>query len=214
MNIIVILPDMRKLLILLLALITLQASAQVEKAAINELLFKQGGLLYNHAGYGVSIGVVKGNRVFYVAAGQRAGHLPVDEHTLFEIGSVTKTFTALLLADQIVSGRANRNTYMDAWLPPRFQLAPKLQRRVKLTDLASHQSGLPNLSNDEYIKTLYEQNPAQPFSMVTPAYIYQLLITTKKLKDYGQYQYNNYAYALLGQFQVAVTKARFEQTLC
>ncbi len=190
---------MKKLLFFVLLLITCTVYAQVEKAAINELLFKQGGLLYEHAGYGVSIGVIKGKKVFFIAAGQRAGrHLPVDSNTLFEIGSVTKTFTALLLAQQIESGRISKNAYIDEYLPAAVKLQPGLRHKIKLTDLASHQSGLPNLSNDDYIQDLFKQKPEQPFSVVNSAYLYQVLTATPNLKGYGTYQYSNYGFALLG----------------
>src|SRR5205823_12176701 len=114
--------------------------------------------------------------------GKRAGQrLPIDNNTLFEIGSVTKTFTGLLLAQQMVSGKMKQNAFIDNYLPAHFTLQPKLRHQIKLTDLASHQSGLPNLSNDDYIKDLFKQNPAQPFSLVSSDYIYQLLSSTKKL---------------------------------
>ena len=180
----------------------LRAQAQVEKADINELLFKQGGLLYEHAEYGVSIGIVKGKQVFFINAGRRAGRkAPVDSATLFEIGSVTKTFTGLMLAEQMVGGNIKQDSYIDAYLPPHFILQTRLQHKIKLTDLASHQSGLPNLSNghDPYLQDLTKQNPAQPFSLVNTNYIYKVLSETKSLSGYGDYQYNNYAYALLGQ---------------
>jgi CubicO group peptidase (beta-lactamase class C family) len=205
---------MKKVLLFILTVISLNTSAQVEKAMVNELLFKQDGLLYNHAEYGVSIGIVKGNKVFYIASGKRAGaKKPIDQHTLFEVGSVTKTFTGLLLAQQIVNKHISSNAYMDAYLPPHFNLAPELQHQVKITDLASHQSGLPNLSNDEYISDLFKQNPEQPFSLVSPAYIYQVLKGTKSLKEYHEYHYNNYAYALLGLLLQNATRQSYDQLL-
>ncbi|WP_460680514.1 serine hydrolase domain-containing protein [Mucilaginibacter koreensis] len=205
---------MKKILFSIFAVITLTAHAQVEKAEINELLFKQGGLLYTHADYGVSIGVVKGNKTFYITTGKRAGSKKaIDQNTLFEVGSVTKTFTGLLLAQQIAGKHISANAYMDAYLPPHFNLAPKLQHQVKLTDLASHQSGLPNLSNDEYINDLFKQNPSQPFSLVNPGYIYQVLKRTKELDGHHDYHYNNYAYALLGLLLQNATHQSYEQLL-
>ncbi len=194
---------MKKLLLLLLILVTIKAQAQTEEARLKELLFGHSlfhkSPLYKHDDYGVSIGIINGRHIYFIHSGRQAGSdLPVDSATLFEVGSVTKTFTGLLLAQQMVNHRIRQNAYMDAYLPAQVKLHPDLRRRVKITDLASHQSGLPNLSNDEYINALFKQNPVQPFSLTTPAYIYQILNKTTALNGYGTYQYNNYAYALLG----------------
>lgn len=202
------------LLFTLLLFVSLASRAQVEKADINELLFQQGGLLYEHAEYGVSIGVIEGNKIFFISSGRRMGaKLPVDNNTVFEVGPVTKTFTGLLLAQQIILGRIKQNSYIDAYLPPRFSLSARLRNKIKLTDLASYQSGLPNLINDSYIQDLLKQNPEQPYSGVSASYVYQLLSNTQKLNSYGSYEYNNYAYALLGLLLQNANKQTYAQLL-
>ena len=77
-------------------------------------------------------------------------------------------------------------------------LRPGLRHRVKLTDLASHQSGLPNLSNDRYIQALFDRDPVQPFRFVSSAYLFHILGETAVLQAPGTYHYNNFAFSLLG----------------
>lgn len=59
---------------------------------------------------GVSIGVLKAGQVHYYHYGEKEKGKPglPDEHTLYEIGSVTKTFTALLLAEAVVNGKVTK----------------------------------------------------------------------------------------------------------
>src|SRR3712207_71288 len=78
----------------------------------------------------VSIAVVDGATVTYAGFG-------ADEHTEYEIGSITKTFTAALLADAIQRGEVTADTKVGA-LP----LGAAPAANVTLAELASHRSGL------------------------------------------------------------------------
>ena len=124
--------------------------------------------------------------------------MPIDSTTLFEIGSITKTFTALLLAREQEQGSLASSAYLEAVLPTSVRLRPGLRHRVTLTAMASHQSGLPNLSNDHYIQSLFDQDPIQPFHLVTRDYLFKVLGETDSLQAPGTYHYNNFAFSLLG----------------
>jgi D-alanyl-D-alanine-carboxypeptidase/D-alanyl-D-alanine-endopeptidase len=76
----------------------------------------------------------------------RFGHddaRPVDGETLFEIGSVTKVFTALLLADMVRRGEVALSDPVSKYLPPGITLAAPDGRSITLEDLATHTAGLP-----------------------------------------------------------------------
>src|ERR671932_968526 len=79
----------------------------------------------------VSIAVVDGSTVTYVNFG-------AHEDTEYEIGSITKTFTGLLLADAIERGEVTADTHLGALLP----LGGAPVADVTLAELASHRSGL------------------------------------------------------------------------
>jgi CubicO group peptidase (beta-lactamase class C family) len=64
---------------------------------------------------------------------------PIDERTAFEIGSVTKTFTALLLAQLVVAGEVTLEDPVSRYLPD-VQLGS-----ATLLDLATHHAGIPRL---------------------------------------------------------------------
>ena len=75
----------------------------------------------------------------------------VTGDTLFEVGSITKTFTTLLLADMVIKGEVKLDDPVERWLP-QGMLGLKLRDHtgapIRLVDLATHRSGLPRLPNN------------------------------------------------------------------
>lgn len=188
------------LLVLILLSLSLPSWAQKATTRLDSLLYGQHGIQARYPAVGLSIGVVRGSEVAYYAIGntQPLQGVPLDSTTLFEIGSITKTFTGLLLAYEQETGGLPTGAYLESVLPATVHLRPGLRHRVRLTALASHQSGLPNLSNDRYIQALFDQDPIQPFHLVTRAYLYKVLSETDTLHAPGTYHYNNFAFSLLG----------------
>jgi serine-type D-Ala-D-Ala carboxypeptidase/endopeptidase len=83
-----------------------------------------------------------------VRGGQRASCCrllpaqPVDERSLFEIGSITKAFTGVLLADMVLRGDVALEDPLSRHLPGRH---PTWRyRQPTLLELATHRSGLAN----------------------------------------------------------------------
>jgi CubicO group peptidase (beta-lactamase class C family) len=67
--------------------------------------------------------------------------------SLFEIGSITKTFTGLLLAQMAVQGKLDLRDPVRELLPPGVAAAPK-GFEITLLDLATHHSGLPGMPDN------------------------------------------------------------------
>ena len=68
---------------------------------------------------------------------------PVHAATLFEIGSVTKTFTGLLLADAVVRGDVDLDTRLQDVVPAGVRVPSSGGVDISLEHLATHRSGLP-----------------------------------------------------------------------
>ena len=66
------------------------------------------------------------------------------DDTVFEIGSLTKVFTALILADMSARGEVALTDPVAKYLPASVRL-PQLHAPIKLLDLATYTSGLPNV---------------------------------------------------------------------
>ena len=84
-----------------------------------------------------------------------------DEHTIFEISSVSKTFAATLLADAVTRSAMSLDDPVNDYLEPKVRLASFRDRDIRLVDLAAHQSGLPNLP--EAVNSGNELNPYARF---------------------------------------------------
>ena len=67
----------------------------------------------------------------------------VDGDTLFELGSVTKTFTGLLLEDMVQRGQMNLDGAVAKYLPDSVTVPSRNGKEISLRHLVTHTSGLP-----------------------------------------------------------------------
>ncbi len=118
------------------------ASALTVEEAVNQYVAPMVGSV-NLPG-GVAVGVYHRGAIRYFNFGvaDRNGR-QVNERTIFEIGSVTKTFTAALLAEAANAGRINLTGSIVPYLPPSLTLQPAA-RAVTPLELATFTSGLPD----------------------------------------------------------------------
>jgi CubicO group peptidase (beta-lactamase class C family) len=95
---------------------------------------------------GIVVGQLAEDTITYGTAGARKKDGPaVDKDTLFEIGSITKVFTGILLADSVLKGRASLEDPIPKHLPKDLLAPDSALNQVTLLDLATHTSGLPRL---------------------------------------------------------------------
>jgi CubicO group peptidase (beta-lactamase class C family) len=109
---------------------------------------------YSDTSVGVSIGVVYYNpttneylrRLFYYGEKDRATHQPPDSNTVYQIGSVTKTFTAMVMAYMLRYNMANRWDLIQSYLPDTLRVPYWVNgtdtTRINLLELVTHFSGL------------------------------------------------------------------------
>lgn len=100
---------------------------------------------------GLAIGLVTGDRLVYgkgFGVRSKSGGLPVDTHTLFQIGSTTKAFLAATVAVAVDKGKLRWDDRIID-LEPAFQLKdPWVTREFRVFDLMAQRSGLPPYAND------------------------------------------------------------------
>ncbi|MEV4970735.1 serine hydrolase domain-containing protein [Streptomyces scopuliridis] len=94
----------------------------------------------------VAVALRQGDRRAIVTYGSTSHHggIPVTADTRFEIGSLTKCFTALLLAEQVARGEVAYGDPLARFLPPEALPRPRGGPITPL-HLATHTSGLPRL---------------------------------------------------------------------
>ena len=121
---------------------------------------------------------------------------PVDEHTVFEIGSVTKVFTALLLAVMAEAGEVALDEPL-AGLYPELTL-PVRGRPVTLADLATHSAGLPRLPPGLLRQGLRHRD--DPYASFADADVARALESVRLRAEPGtRVRYSNFGAGVLGQ---------------
>src|SRR6185503_11724327 len=100
-----------------------------------------------HDAVGLIVGVIEpaGRRLFVRGPAQVGNDDQVDGDTIFEIGSVSKVFTALALTDAAHRGELSLGDPVAKYLPGGSAMPQHGGKPVTLLDLATHTSGLPNM---------------------------------------------------------------------
>jgi D-alanyl-D-alanine-carboxypeptidase/D-alanyl-D-alanine-endopeptidase len=161
---------------------------------------------------GVAIAARHGeDRLLLVSGTVRRGGPPVGTDTRFELGSLTKTFTALLLADMVARGEVGYDDPVQRHLPP--GAAPHLSDEVTLTHLATHSAGLPGLPPGLLRSTLrsWYSNPYRAFSQQD--LIAALRRTRPRAQPGERVHYSNFGVALLGLLLTRAADRPFEELL-
>ena len=93
---------------------------------------------------GIVVGILDGDKRRIVAYGgaDKSGRAH-DGNTLFEIGSITKVFTNILLADMVQRGEVSLDDTVSRYLPAEVKVPSRNGKVITLLDLATASSGLP-----------------------------------------------------------------------
>jgi D-alanyl-D-alanine-carboxypeptidase/D-alanyl-D-alanine-endopeptidase len=125
---------------------------------------------------------------------------PVAPDGVFELGSITKAVTGLLLADAVLRGEVELDTTLDACLPG--------ARPLRLADLASHTAGLPRLPL-ALLRRVGFFNTTDPYAGTTVRELVDDLDRVRIRRP--RRRYSNFGAALLGQALAARARAPYEQ---
>lgn len=150
----------------------------------------------NGMSVGIVVGVVDaaGARYFAYGTTARSGGRPVDERTVYEIGSVTKVFTALALADMAVHGQVGLDDPVQRYLPDSVRVPSRSGRAITLRLLSAQRSGLPRMPDN-----FAPADPNDPFADYDVGRLYAFLNGYTLTRDPGAaYEYSNLGVGLLG----------------
>lgn len=145
---------------------------------------------------GIVVGVIEpsGRRVVSYGSLAKNDTRPLNGDTLFEIGSITKVFTSLLLADAVERGEVSLTDPVGKFLPAKVKVPERGGRAITLQDLATHTSGLPRLPTN-----MASKDAANPYADYSFEDLYTFLSTYQLTRDIGsQYEYSNLGGGLLG----------------
>ena len=159
---------------------------------------------------GIVVGVLdeKGPRVIAYGDTGAAERRPLTGDTVFEIGSVTKVFTALLLVDMARTRDLKLTDPVAKYLAKGTKVPERNGRSITLVDLATHTSGLPFMPDD--MPALADANG----SSYSKADLYRFIGAQTLQSDIGsQWDYSNLDYWLLQEAIATRGQADFEQLL-
>lgn len=159
---------------------------------------------------GVSVGYIKNGEVGFVNIGQmKADGKAVDENTVFEIGSVTKTFTALILADMAIKKEVELDRPVQGLLPLKVSVPKYGDEHITLRHLAKHNSGLPRMPNN-----FQPEDPQNPYADYTLEDLFEFLNGYKLPRAPGaSYEYSNLGAGLLGHALSYDTDKSYDELL-
>ena len=136
---------------------------------------------FDHKKCGMVIGLVDehGSRVFAGGKLDNGTNTEVTADSVFEIGSITKTFTVLLLQDMVARGQMNLDDPVAKYLPESVKAPIHDGREITLSNLAAQDSGLPHDPNNISSRLSSSENPLRklhrpgrlflPFELRAPA---------------------------------------------
>ncbi len=137
--------------------------------------------------------VVDGNRNHVYGFGKLANGKAPSADTIFQIGSITKTFTATLLAEAVDHHEVKLDTPV-AKLLPGFTIPSRNGKPITLGELAMQDSGLPRLPGNLDMANLHD-----PYADYDAAKLKDFLSKYKLQRDPGaSYEYSNLGVGLLG----------------
>ena len=122
------------------------------------------------------------------------GLTPMTPDTVFEIGSVSKVLTSLILAQLVLEGRVALEDPAQTHMPDDITLPQRDGRHISLRDLASHHSGLASVPD-----AILQARSDDPYASFSRADLAAYLADVTLARPPGQaFEYSNTGVALLG----------------
>ncbi len=167
-------------------------------------------LVENRVADGLSVGYIEGKHygIVHLGSSDRAGK-KADNLTVYELGSVSKVFTGLLLADAVARGDIELNEAADVANPAGIRLPSRDDRTINWIDLSIHRSGLPRLPANLPLTNL--TNPYRDYnSKRAAAFLNQYELPRQP----GESQeYSNFGVSVLGYLVAQKAGKTYQQLL-
>ncbi len=174
----------------------------VEKAA--------GPLVENRVADGLSVGYIEGKHWGIVHLGHSSrAKKKADNLTVYEVGSVSKVFTGLLLADAVVRGEIDLNAAAEVANPAGIRLPSRDGTSIKWIDLSTHRSGLPRLPGNLPLTNL--TNPYRDYDSKKAAAFLNQYELPRQPGD--TQEYSNFGGSVLGYLVAQNAGESYQQLL-
>jgi serine-type D-Ala-D-Ala carboxypeptidase/endopeptidase len=182
---------------------------------------------YSKGGVGLVAGIIDehGTRIISYGKPGKDSTQTVNGDSVFEIGSISKVFTATLLADMIERGEMRLDDPLAKYLPPSVKVPKRNGREITLKDLATHSSSLPRMPGNFVPTGVMVKSFLCPFckfdGVVADLWArysfedtYEALSDLRLKRDIGSlFEYSNWGVALLGNVLSLRTGTDYEALL-
>lgn len=180
----------------------------------------------NKTNAAIVVGLVDPNGTQFYGYGNmsNANPITVDKDTIFAIGSITKVFTTILLADMVNSGLVNLDDPIEKYFPPSVKAPTYNGQKITLENLATHTSGLPEFPGSHCVSNFNgtdDENSIQArlfFIECDKNYtfdqLYQDLSNTTLTSEPGlKFQYSTFGISLLGHILALKSGISYDRLL-
>ncbi|MEL7221379.1 MAG: serine hydrolase domain-containing protein [Bacteroidota bacterium] len=205
----------KQFIIILLALFLLglgtDTHAQNEFAEIEQLIDTY---VQTHDIPAISIGIVKDGTTTYINRGTyaRDNQRPVDEHALYQIASVSKTFTGAIVNQLIIDKKMDINESIITYLPDDYD--DKIKRKfseVTIQHVLRHRSGLPR--DSKVTRNMRKGNDPLIYNYTEDGFRTDLSRMRLQSTPGVKFSYSNFGYALLGYIAERVSGQSYDELL-
>ncbi len=202
---------MKKIVVLILTIVSLHQAIAQEAKIKEELKTYVKERVDLGLNPGISMAYLNSEKVSFFNYGKTKliEGQEVTESTVYEIGSITKVFTCIILADEVLKGRMKLDDPISKYLPESVSVPTFNGKEITLRHLATHTSALPRMPDNF--------NPADiknPFADYTVELLYEFLNNYKLTRDIGsQYEYSNLGMGLLGHILELHTGETYEELI-
>lgn len=156
---------------------------------------------------GVVVGVLRDGERHLLAYGEaeKGSGMPPTGDTLYEIGSITKVFTGVILADMVERGLVALDDPVQEYLPEGVKMPIVDDQPIRILRLATHTSGLPRLPDN-----MPFSDPFNPYKKYTRDLLFEFPGKHQLRRAPGQMEYSNLGMGLLGQLLAIKAGSTYE----
>jgi CubicO group peptidase (beta-lactamase class C family) len=156
----------------------------------------------------IAVGIIDAEGPRYYFFGTKTiGGAPVDEHTIYEIGSISKTFTGILLAKMVEEGKVSLDDPVQKYLPESVRMPKWKGQEITLGHLSDHTSSLPRLPAN-----LAPADISNPYADYKVEDLYAFLNSYELPRAIGSaFEYSNLAQGLLGHVLARSSGKSYEE---
>ncbi|MDW8296550.1 MAG: serine hydrolase [Raineya sp.] len=173
-----------------------------------------GYIMQNEGTVGASVAVLKGSKTYFYHYGEvkKDSKILPNEKSIYEIGSISKTFTAILACIAEQEGKLRLDDEVSKFLPDTL---PKLifnQKPILIKHLLNHTSGLPRMPMNIFLQKSYEMD--NPYRSYSTADLFFFLKNFKPFREPEKtFEYSNLAFGLMGVILERLYQKDYESLL-